>query len=71
MISEHWVDGLRVISVIGLSYGAWRGWRNRPPSFLHEGRKYFRLPDGRFCSRWGRIVTDPAKVAALSAATRS
>ncbi|RYY27553.1 MAG: hypothetical protein EOP62_06000 [Sphingomonadales bacterium] len=69
MIADHWIDVLRLMSVIGLSYGAWQGWRNRPPSFLHDGRKYYRLRDGRFCNRWCVIVKDPAKLAALTAAS--
>lgn len=63
----NWIDALRLISVIGLSYGAWQAWRRRPPAIVHEGRKYHDLGDGRFATPWGRVIKDPALIAALSA----
>ena len=68
MNDPTWIDGLRLLSVIGLSYGALRGWRKRPQSFRLEGAKYYHLRDGRFCNAWCRIVTDPARIALLEAA---
>ncbi|MBX3592923.1 hypothetical protein [Sphingomonas sp.] len=70
-MSDHWVDALRLLSIVGLSYGAWQGWRRRPPALRHAGRAYYRLADGRYCTRWGRVVTDPATLAALSAASQA
>ncbi len=63
-----WIDLLRVLSLAGLSYGAWKGWRKRPPILRLNGAKYYHLPDGRFCNAWYKIVTDPARIAALQTA---
>ncbi len=65
--SPTWIDGLRLLSVVALAYGAWQGWRNRPPGVRLGRRKYYRLKDGRYASAWGRIVTDPALAEALRA----
>ncbi len=65
MTEPTWIDGLRVISLAGLSYGTWKGWQKRPPSFRVNGAKYYHLPDGRFCNAWYKIVTDPAQIAEL------
>ena len=71
MNDPTWIDGLRLISVLGLSYGAWQGWRKRPPSFRLEGVKCYHLRDGRFCNAWCKIVSDPGQIEALQAAVEN
>lgn len=60
-----WVDWLRVIALLGMAYGAYVNFKRRPKPFRHEGRVYYPLADGRFCTRWGRIVKDEALERAL------
>lgn len=67
MESPTWIDGLRVLVVIGLAWGAYQGIKNRPPAVRHNGKKYYPLPDGRFASAWGIVAKDPVVIAALKA----
>lgn len=57
---------LRAIALVAMAYGAWANFRKAPRGFTFEGRTYYPLPDGRFCTRWGRIITDPALHARLA-----
>ncbi len=60
-----WVEILRLLAVVGLAYGAWQGFRNMPRPVRHNGRRYYRQPDGRFATIWGRRVKDPGLAAEL------
>ncbi len=60
-------DWVRVLALAGMAWGAWVNFRKRPRGLRYEGKLYYPLPDGRFCSRWGLIVTDPALTEALAA----
>lgn len=51
---------MRVLALLAMAWGAWSTFRKAPRAFAFEGRKYYSLPDGRFCTRWGRIITDGA-----------
>ncbi len=60
-----WSDALRLLAVVGLAYGAWQGWRAMPRRIVVARRSYYRQPDGRFATTWGRRVRDPALAAEL------
>jgi hypothetical protein len=62
-----WLDVLRLLSAAGMAYGAWLSYKNLPPKFVHDGRTYYRNKDGRFSTRWGRLIKDPALIGALEA----
>ena len=64
-------DVLRAAALVAMAWGAYASFRSRPRGFRHAGRLYYPLPDGRFCTRFGRIVTDAALVAELRAAQPS
>lgn len=66
-----WADGLRLLVVIGMGYGAYVNFKRRPRPFRYEGRACYPLPDGRFCTRWGRIIRDPQLEEALRQAMTS
>ncbi len=65
MNSPTWIDGLRLLVVVGMFYGAWQGYKNRPPTYRHDGKKYLALPDGRFANAWGLVLKDPVAIEAL------
>jgi hypothetical protein len=65
--APSWIDGLRLLAVLGVAYGAWQGIKNRPPPIRYNGKKYFPLADGRFANAWGLIVKDETVVARLQA----
>jgi hypothetical protein len=60
-----WVDVLRLLAIIGMAIGAWESYRKLPPKTVLNGKRYYRQPDGRFTSIWGRRVKDPAVAAEL------
>ncbi len=60
-------DWLRAAALVAMCYGVYVQLKRRPKPFVHAGRRYYPLPDGRFCTRWGRIVQDPQLEAALRA----
>lgn len=61
----EWTDWLRLAALLSMAYGAYETFKRSPKPFSYEGRKYYPLPDGRFCTRWGKIVKDSALEQAL------
>lgn len=64
------IDLLRMGVVVGLAYGAWRGWKALPPPVVFEGKRYYRQPDGTYRTLFGRRVQNPSLMLALSAADK-
>lgn len=62
------IDLLRVGVVVGLAYGAWRGWKALPTPVVFDGKRYYRQLDGTYRTLFGRRVRNPELVLALSAA---
>lgn len=62
------IDLLRLVMIVGLAYGAWRGWRALPPPVILEGKRYYRQPDGTYRTLGGRRVRNPEIMLALAAA---
>lgn len=63
-----WYLWLKLAVVLTMLWGAYVSFRSRPKPFRHEGKVYYPMPDGRFCTRWGRIIRDPALLVALAEA---
>ena len=62
------IDLLRLVVIVGLAYGAWRGWRALPSPVILEGKRYYRQPDGTYRTLGGRRVRSRELIIALAAA---
>lgn len=62
-----WVDWLRLAALLAMGVGGWRSWKALPPPTVVGRRRYYRQPDGRFYTLFGRRARDPALLAALEA----
>ena len=63
-----WYLWLKHAAFMTMLWGAYVSFRKRPRALRYGGKVYYPMPDGRFCTRWGRIIRDPALLEALAKA---